>query len=406
MAARSLAALAVVALVTFGLRADDWPQWRGPQRDGISREKDLLTEWPDGGPQKLWSVAGLGQGFSTLAVIGNRIYTTGVVDGAGKLIAIQDDGKLLGKSSYGSDSVEGGGYPGSRSTPTIADGRIFVMSGTGVLTCFDEKSGQQQWQVDTFKEFGGRQLHWNVAESVLVDGKRVICTPGGPEALVVALDVATGKPVWTTKGLDCKSAYCSPILVTHKGQRMILTMVEFGAVGIDADNGHLLWKSAHKNKYAVHAASPVYSDGRVVFSSGYGQGTEMLKIATDGKSVEPGWQQKALDNHHGAIILQGGDLYGTNDRGLISLDAGTGKENWIEAKAGKGSITMADGLIYAYSEKGQVSLLKPGPTGATLKGSFKVTEGSNQHWAHPVVANGRLYIRHGDVLMAYDIRKR
>ncbi len=400
------ALVAVMALAVCALRADDWPQWRGPLRDGISREKNLLSDWPEAGPRKLWSVAGLGQGFATVSVIGNRIYTTGVSDGVGKLIAIEDDGKLLGKSSYGSDAVEGGGYPGSRSTPTVADGRLFVMSGTGALTCFDVASGKQQWQVDTFKEFGGRQLQWNVAESVLVDGKHVICTPGGPEALMVALDVATGKPLWTTKGLDCKSAYCSPILVNHKGQRLILTMVEFGAVGIDADTGKLLWKSAHKNKYAVHAATPVYTDGRVIFSSGYGQGTEMLKIATDGRSVTPGWQQKALDNHHGAIVLLGGNLYGTSDRGLLCLDAGTGKEDWIEGKAGKGSITVADGLIYSYSEKGQVSLIKPGPAGATIKGSFKVTEGSNQHWAHPVVANGRLYIRHGDVLMAYDVSKR
>ncbi len=406
MAVRSYTAFVMVVVAAFGLRADDWPQWRGPQRDGISREKNLLSEWPEGGPRKLWSVEGLGQGFSTVSVIGNRIYTTGVIDKVGKLIAIQDDGKLLGKSSYGSDSVDGGGYPGSRSTPTIQDGRVFLMSGTGILTCFDEKSGQQQWQVDTFKEFGGRQLRWNVAESVLVDGKRVICTPGGPEALVVALDVATGKPVWTTKGLDCKSAYCSPILVEHNGHRVILTMVEFGAVGIDADTGKLLWKSAHKNKYAVHAATPVYADGRVIFSSGYGQGTEMLTIAADAKSVNSAWEQKVLDNHHGSIVLLGGNLYGTNDRGLVCLDTTTGKERWIEGKAGKGSITVAEGMIYAYSEKGQLSLIKPGPTGATLKGSFKVTEGSDQHWAHPVVANGRLYIRHGNVLMAYDVSKK
>lgn len=406
MAIRLSTVVAAALLAATGLRADDWPQWRGPQRDGISREKGLLSEWPEGGPRKLWSTDGLGQGFSTVAVVGQRIYTTGIVDGVGKLIALQDDGKLLGASPYGSDSVEGGGYPGSRTTPTIADGRIFVMSGTGTLTCFDETSGKKLWQVDTFKEFGGRQLQWNVAESVLVDGKHVICTPGGPEALLVALDTATGKPVWATKGLDCKSAYCSPALVDHNGQRLILTMVEFGAVGVDADTGKLLWKSAHKNRYAVHAATPVYVDGHVIFSSGYGQGTEMLKIAADGGSVQPVWQQKVLDNHHGSIILLGSNLYGTNDRGLVCLEAATGKERWTEGAAGKGSITVADGMIYAYSEKGVVSLIKPGPTGASVKGSFKVTEGANQHWAHPVVANGRLYIRHGNVLQAYDVSKR
>ncbi len=399
------AALAILTMVQRS-RADDWPQWRGPLRDGISREKSLLSEWPAEGPRKLWSVDGLGQGFSTVVVIGKRLYTTGIVDGEGKLIAIQDDGKLLGKSPYGRDSVQGNGYPGSRSTPTVADGRIFVMSGAGVLTCFDEKAGKKQWQIDTFKDLGGRQLTWEVAESVLVDGERVICTPGGREALLAALDVASGRTVWKTRGLDCKSAYCSPLLVTHGQRRLILSMVEYGAVGIDADNGKLLWKYAHKNRYAVHAGTPIYVDGHVIFSSGYGQGTEMLKIAKDGSAADLVWHEKSLDNHHGGIILLGGNVYGTNDRGLVCLDAQTGKPRWVENKAGKGSITVADGLIYAYSERGQVTLLKPQSAGAEVKGSFKVTEGSGQHWAHPVVANGRLYIRHGNVLMAYDVSQR
>jgi len=402
-----LATLTACVVLTMAVgRAEDWPQWGGPRRDGISREKGLLTEWPAEGPRKLWTVDGVGQGFSTVAVVGNRIYTTGVIDGEGKLIAIQDDGKLLGKAAYGSDSVQGNGYPGSRTTPTVADGRVFVMSGTGVLTCFDHKSGQKRWQVNTFRELGGRQLSWEVAESPLVDGNRVFCTPGGPDALMAALDVDSGKTIWRTRGLDCKSAYCSPILVEHNQRRLILTMVEFGAVGIDADSGKLLWKHAHKNRYAVHAASPVYDDGRVIFSSGYGEGTEMLRIAKDGSAAELAWQEKSLDNHHGGIILLGGNLYGTNDRGLVCLDAQTGKPRWLEGKAGKGSITVADGLIYAYSERGQVTLIKPGASGAEIKGSLKVTEGSGQHWAHPVVANGRLYIRHGSALMAYDVSQR
>jgi len=406
-----IGSLAALALVTTALippaRASDWPQWRGPNRDGISREQDLLASWPDGGPRKLWSVEGLGQGFSTVVVIGDRLYTTGVSDGEGRLVAISaEGGRILGKASYGSDSVEGGGYPGSRSTPTVADGRIFIMSGTGVLTCFGEKSGQKQWQVDTFKELGGRQLQWNVAESVLVDGKRVICTPGGPDALLAALDAASGKLVWRTRGLDSKSAYCSPILADHNGARMLLTMVEFGAVGVDADTGKLLWKHAHKNRYAVHAATPVYANGRVIVSSGYEQGTEMLKIARNGSSVDVGWQQKSLDNHHGGLILMGDNLYGTNDRGLVCLDAGSGQVRWTEPKAGKGSLTAADGLLYVYSEKGVVTLLKPGANGAGIKGTLRVTEGTAQHWAHPVVANGRLYIRHGNALIAYAVGRR
>lgn len=408
MRTRILAALALVttrlALPTW---AEDWPQWRGPNRDGISREKDLLASWPDDGPRKLWSVEGVGKGFSTVVVVGDRLYTTGVIDGEGRLVAVDPkDGRILGKASYGSDSTEGGGYPGSRSTPTVAGGRIFVMSGTGVLTCFDQKSGQKGWQVDTFKEFGGRQLQWNVAESVLVDGKHVICTPGGQDALLVALDAASGKLAWRTRGLDSKSAYCSPLLTDHNGARMLLTMVEFGAIGVDPDNGKLLWKHAHKNRYAVHAATPVYTHGRVIVSSGYGHGTEMLRLERNGTDVAVGWEQKSLDNHHGGLILIGDDLYGTNDRGLVCLDAGTGQVRWSEPKTGKGSLTAADGLLYVYSEKGIVTLLKPGAKGAEIKGTLRITEGDAQHWAHPVVANGRLYIRHGNALMAYAIGRR
>lgn len=401
-----IAVLAIAAALARPAGADDWPQWRGPRRDGISREKGLLEQWPEGGPRRLWAVDGLGDGFSTVSVVGDRIYTTGIDRGEGRLVILSTDGKLLERVPYGSDAVDGGGYPGSRSTPTAAGGRIFVMSGTGVLTAFDQKSGRKEWQVDTFKQFGGRQLTWNVAESVLVDGQRVICTPGGPDALLVALEAATGKPVWSTQGLDSKSAYCSPFLVDHNGRRLILTMVEYGAVGVDAQNGRLLWKHAHKNQYAVHAATPVYREGTVIFSSGYGKGTEMLQLSRDGSDARPVWHQKALDNHHGGILLIGNNVFGTSDRGLLCLAADTGDVRWREPKVGKGSLVAADGHLYAYSEKGEVSLVRPEAEGARVRGSFRVTEGKGQHWAHPVVANGRLYIRHGDVLMAYDIRRR
>ncbi|NLF19327.1 MAG: PQQ-binding-like beta-propeller repeat protein [Lentisphaerae bacterium] len=400
------AALAVwMALVTLAVTADDWPQWRGPRRDGISSEKGLLTEWPEGGPRKLWSVSGIGHGFSTVAVVGDRLYTTGIIDGQGHLVAISADGRILGKASYGSDAVKAGGHPGSRSTPTVSGGSILVMSGSGVLTCFDQASGKPRWQVDTFRDFGGRQLTWDISESVLVDGDRVLCTPGGPEALVVALSLDQGKVLWRTRGLDCKSAYCSPFLVQHGPRRLLLTMVEFGAVGIDADNGRLLWQHAHKNRYAVHATTPLYLDGSVIISSGYGHGTERLDLSKDGSAITPPWHSKALDNHHGGVILYEGSVYGTNDRGLVCLDPQSGEARWAERRTGKGSLTIAEGLIYAYSERGPVTLLKPGAQGAEVRGTFQVTEGAGPHWAHPVVANGRLYLRHGDVLMAYDIRR-
>jgi outer membrane protein assembly factor BamB len=380
----------------------DWPQWRGPARDNKSTATGLLREWPQGGPPEIWSVGGLGDGYSTVAVTDDKLYTTGVIDGEGFLVAISNDGKLLGKASYGND-VAKGGYRGTRSTPTVADGRIYVMSGFGVVTCFDQARGKKLWQVDTFKSFGGRQITWQVSESLLVDGDEVICTPGGPDALIVALDKATGRTVWKSSGINSKSAYCSPIVVNHNGRRIIITMVETGAVGVDRKTGKLLWHHPHRNKHAVHAATPIYQEGKVFITSGYGLGSELLELSPGGSRVSRKWSSKALDNHHGGVIFLNGYIYGTNNRELVCLDFDTGKVQWTERGVGKGSLTYADGMIYVYGERGMMGLIDPDPKGGRLVSSFQVTKGTNQHWAHPVVTGGRLYIRHGDVLMAFDV---
>ena len=399
---KSIGLLFLAACVLAATRAADWPQWRGPHRDGISRETNLLPQWPEDGPDELWSADGLGQGYATVAVSGDLVYTTGIADGQGHLFVFRADGTPVSKTAYGKDSVQGKGYPGARSTPTVVAGRIFVMTGFGVVNCFDQKTLRRLWQVDTFERFGGRQINWEIAESLLVHGDLVICTPGGADALLAALNVADGRTVWTTKGLDSKSAYCSPVVVKHGGREMILTMVEYGAVGVDARSGELLWSHAHKNRYAVHAATPIYHDGWVFISSGYGHGSEMLEIAADGKSVRQVWAAKALDNHHGGVILMGGRLYGTNDRGLVCLDWKTGEVVWTERGVGKGSLTAAGGMLYAYGERnGMVGLIKPEANGARVISSFVIKKGSAQHWAHPVVANGRLYIRHGEIGRAH-----
>jgi len=398
--------LASFLLLASVAQADDWPQWRGPNRDGRSKEKGLLRKWPGTGPRKLWSVRGLGEGFSTVSVVGNVIFTTGMTkDRQGRLFVISTAGKILGKNTYGAET-KGGGYGGPRSTPTVVDGRVFVMSGEGVLYCFDAKSGRRLWQKHVFKDLGGRQIGWSVAESVLVDGDRVICTPGGTNATVAALNVKNGQTIWRTN-TGCKSAYCSPIVVDHNGKRIILTMVEDGAIGIDAKTGRELWLHPHKNKYAVHASTPVYYKGRVVISSGYGYGAECLEMNRAGTRVRKLWHVKELANHHGGIIRVGDAVVGTGDRGLVCIDIDSGRINWRERAVGKGSITYADGLLFMYGERSkevglaEVSAKRFGG----LAGKFKVTEGSKQHWAHPVVANGVLYIRHGDALIAYKVGK-
>ena len=382
----------------------EWSQWRGPKRDNKSDATGLMDRWPPGGPPELWSVDGLGDGYSTVAVSGDTLYTTGVTDGKGFLIAISSDGRIRGRAEYGKD-VAKGGYRGARSTPTIDDGRVYVMSGFGVVTCFDQKRGKQLWQVDTFRKFGGRQIGWQISESLLIDGNNVICTPGGPKALMVALNKKTGEPVWQSSGLDSKSAYCSPIVVNHYGRPMILSMVETGAIGVDARSGKLLWHHPHRNKYAVHAATPLYSEGNVFITSGYGYGSELLQLSRDGTRVSVKWTSKALDNHHGGVVLIDGYVIGTNNRELVCLELDTGKIQWKTRGVGKGSLTYADGMLYIYGERGMLGLVDPDPQNPSLVSTFKVTKGTNQHWAHPVVTDGRLYIRHGDALMAFNLEE-
>jgi len=397
--------LASLLLLVSAAQADDWPQWRGPNRDGRSREKGLMRKWPGTGPRKLWSVRGLGEGYSTVSVVGDVIYTTGMTGGQGRLFLISTAGKMLGKKTYGAEATATQ-YRGPRSTPTVADGRVFVMSGEGVLYCFSAKNGRILWQKDTFGALGGRQLRWNVSESILVDGDQVICTPGGRNATVAALSVKNGQTLWRTN-TGCLSAYCSPIVVDHNGRRIILTMVEDGAIGIDAKTGRELWMHPHKNKYAVHAATPVYHKGKVIISSGYKYGTECLEMNSSGTRVRKLWHVKELDNQHGGIIRVQGAVVGTGERGLVCIDIASGRINWRERGVGKGSITYADGLLFMYGEKSkevglaEVSAKRLGG----LSGKFRVTEGSREHWSHPVVANGVLYIRHGDSLIAYKVGK-
>lgn len=400
---KRLVAVWTILALALGVLADDWPQWGGPNRDNVSQEKGLAKKWPGGGPQQLWKVGGLGEGFSSVAVVGDTIFTTGMENGQGRLYLISTSGRVIGRKTYG-DETKGGGYPGPRGTPTVADGRVFVESGEGVLTCFRAKDGQIEWRKDLFDDLGGQQLQWSVAESVLVDGNRVICTPGGSNGTLVALDARNGQTIWRCMSRGGKSAYCSPILVDHNGRKIIVTMVEEGAIGVDAKDGRELWFYQHKNKYSVHAATPVYYQGRVVISSGYGMGAECLEMNQAGTSVRKVWENKELANHHGGIVGIDGAVVGTGDRGLVCIDIMTGRVNWTDRAVGKGSITAAGGQLYVYGENGQVGLVDFSAKQFTgLAGRFNVNDGSKQHWAHPVVANGVLYIRHGDTLIAYKV---
>jgi len=385
---------------------DDWPQWRGPNRDGISKETGLLKSWPAGGPKELWAVNTPGKGYAAVSVVGKTIYLTGTEGKKGVLYALDLSGKLKWKQVYGPEWTTN--FPQARTCPTIDGANAYVYSGMGWAACFDAETGKKKWDLDTMAEFGGKNIRWGIAESPLIVGNLMICHPGGPDAAVAALDKATGKRVWASKGLSDKSAYCSAICANVGPTQAIITMTENHVVGLDAKTGKVLWKHPHRNRYGAHPNTPLFFDGMVYATSGYRFGSQLLKLSADGTAAAHVWSEKQLDNHHEGVLLIGGRIYGSSSRGkFLCLDPREGKVVYQVKEVKKAGITYADERIYSYDEKGGVvSLIEVSPTAYKIHGQFKVTKGKEQHWAHPVVANGTLYIRHGQALIAYDVRAR
>jgi outer membrane protein assembly factor BamB len=408
-----LAWAAVAVPGALALAAADWPRFNGPNRDNRSSETGLLKSWPEGGPKLLWaSPVDLGGGFSSVSVANGTIYTTGIVDRQEHLFALDLVGKLKWKKPYGPGWTRSHG--GARSTPTIYDGRAYVFSGSGRAVCFDAADGELKWAIDTFKTFGGRNISWGVAESPLVFDDKMICTPGGKDASVVALDRKTGATTWTTKGLSDRAAYCSPLLIDEPERRLIVTVLSHHIVGIAPDDGKVLWQHPYHGQCAAHPNTPIYHEGSVYVTSGYNEGGVKLKLSADGTRIEtpPAWTDKTLDTHHGGVVLVDGYLYGSSWRGnnngnWVCVDWKTGKPTYDTHWRNKGSITFADGMLYCYEERGgTVALVKATPEKFDIVSTFSITRGSGRHWAHPVICDGRLYIRHGAALMAFDVKAR
>jgi len=416
LSGKSMIVLFLSILLTGGICfADDWPQFRGPNRDGKSAETGLLKKWPQGGPKLLWSVEELGIGFSSVAVANGFVYTTGMLNSEGFLFAYDLASNLKWKVSYGPEWRRS--HKGTRTTPTVDDGRVYVFSGTGLLSCFDAKTSKKIWQVDTLKKFEAKNIRWGMSGSPLIDGRKIYCTPGGKEGTVVALDKMTGETIWATTGLTESAAYSSPILIEKGANRLLVTMIQKSVICVDADNGKLVWQVPYRASFDTSIVTPVYKDGCIFVTSvverGITTGGLMLQISDDGTRAAKKWNEPVLDCHHGGVVLVDGYLYGSNFNGIprgdwVCLDWDTGKVMY-EAKwnGNKGSIIYADGMLYCYDENtGDVALVKPSPKGFEIVSSFRITLGSGKHWAHPAISDGRLYIRHGNALMAYDIKNK
>ena len=408
---RIVVLLTVLAIVSVGF-AGDWPQWRGPNRDAKCTETGLLKKWPEGGPKLLWSTTeDLGAGYATVSVANGMIYTTGMIDKKdGWIFAFDLDGKLKWKQKYGPEFRKF--PPSTRTTPTIDGDRLYIMSSMGLAACYDAKAGKPKWAVDTAEKFGGRNITWGIAESPLIHGKKAIFTPGGPEATMVALDKMTGETIWTSSGIGDRSAYVSPLLIEDDHKSLIVTMTDNHIIGVRSKDGKVLWQHPYRGKCQAHVNTPLYHDGQIYITSGYDAGGVMMKLSADGESCEILWKDETLDTHHGGVILVDGHIYGASWHGnrtgnWVCLDWKTGDVKYDKRWQCKGSILHAEGHFYCYEEQGgTLALVKWTPEGFNVVSSFKITQGGGMHWAHPVIAHGRLYIRHGNVLMCYDVKAR
>ncbi len=390
--------------VSSALTAQTPTKWRGENNNGIYNETGLLKEWPANGPEILWHFDGLGEGHSSPSFANGVIYVSTMIDSIGYIYVLSQDGKLKWKAPYGKEFFNS--YPGARTSPVIVGDLLYIYSGKGVLTCMSATDGEIKWTKDSFNDFDGKNITWGVTETVAVNGDLVYVTPGGKKNNVVALNRFNGDLVWSSEGEGELSAYCSPLLVELPARTLFVTMTADHILGIDAATGEMLWAYPQTNRWKVHANTPVFYDGGLFCFSGYGQGGVRLDLAEDGASVKKVWFKTELDSRMGGIVVVDGYLYGSGDkaRQWRCVDWKTGEEKYVSKEIGKGVVIYADGMLYCYSDKGELALVEATPEGFNLISKTKVELGTAQHWAHPVINNGRLFVRHGDVLIAYKIK--
>ena len=387
-----------------------WPQWRGPRRDGISDEKGLLSSWPQGGPKLLWKIDGLGNGWSSPIIVGQRLYITGDVGEDLAVFAFDFSGTLQWQAKNG--RAWKGPYPGARACCAFSEGRLYHLNAHGRIACLDAASSEELWAVDILKRFEAKNITWALSECLLVDGPRVIVTPGGKKALMAALDKRNGQTVWTNEPLDDdRTSHCSPILFRYAGRRLITSCSSAHGFGVDADTGKLLWTIPLQNPYGVNVATPVYSSGRVFYVTPYAEHGRAYRLRANrlGIAAEHVWTSP-LDTVTGGAVLIDGILFAAGYRRSkwwFGIDWQTGKTKYELKDLTTGAAIYADGRLYCLDERGTVALLKRGPDGLEIVGRFDLlTNQVRDAWAHPVLYDDRLYLRYHDTLWCYDVKER
>lgn len=420
---------ALILLLVFGinvfLHAEDpnydWPQWQGENRDAISTEIGLLQEWPEAGPELVWKISGLGDGDSTPSVADGKIYGMSNRDGDEIVWALnENDGSTAWETRLGpafeQKLPQSNDGPGA--TPTVDGELLYVVGLAGNIACLNVNDGKIVWQRSMEKDFGGREIHWSFRESPLVDDDKVICTPGGEDASIAALNKLTGETIWTSKLPDSpKAAYSSAIAIEFEGVRQYVQFNATAVFGISAEDGKFLWRyDSPANEHGINCSTPLYHNGYVFAASAYDNGGGLAKLSKneDGSfSAEEVYFSRRMQNHHGGMILHNGVLFGANGGNsggyLAALDFMTGEVLWDERRSGrraaKGSVAFADERLYYRTEDGIMLLVEPGTEEYLERGRFEQPDQSGKPtWAHPVIANGKLYLRDHDVLLSYDVK--
>jgi outer membrane protein assembly factor BamB len=402
-------AIVIVLALPLAAWAADYPQWRGPDRSGVSKETGLLKEWPKEGPKLLWKNTDVGGGYSTPSVAGGRIYVQGTRDDAEFTLALDEKkGQKIWATELGKVGKNyGPQYPGTRATPTVDSDAVYCLGSDGDLVCLTAADGGVRWRKNLKQDFAGKPGMWAYSESPLVDGDVLVCTPGGSEATLVALNKKDGRVIWKSAvpGGD-KAAYASAIVAETGGVKQYIQFLHNGVVGVDAATGRFLWRYDKTKEQAANIPTPVYHDGFVYSAAGRSGGGLVKLTATDGGvTATQVYFSKALNNPIGGMVLVGDYLYGTGAQALECWEFATGKIKWQERSVGKGAVSYADGHLYVRGEEGQAALVEATPDGYREKGRFKQPDhGRMPAWPYPVVANGCLYLRDVGVLLCYDIK--
>jgi outer membrane protein assembly factor BamB len=388
--------------------AGDWPQWQGPDRTNLSTETGLLKQWPASGPPLAWSVAGVGAGYGSIAIKGDRIFVQGSAGGRSVIYVLnRADGKGVWSKAIGPAGNNDKGS-GPRGTPTVDGDRVYVLTENGDLACLRTADGGAVWQRNILKDFGGRNIGWLISESPLVDGNHVIVTPGGSSAGMVALDKMSGQTAWVAKELSDEAGYASAIVADVQGVRTIMTLTGEAGIGVRAADGKLMWRARNVANRTANITTPVFSDNKVFYTSAYGTGAALLGLTAQGGEIKAQeiYFTREMQNHHGGVVLVNGYLYGFNNSILSCLKFTTGETMRRQRSVGKRSLTYAEGHLYLVGEDNVVGLAEAVPSAYRETGRFKIADKGLPSWAHPVVSGGRLYIRNQDTLAAYDIRQK